>query len=216
MIKLNNRLKTIGDLVENHSFVLDVGTDHGLLVIYLLKKGIKATGTDNKQGPVDNAIKNLKKEKVKGEIRLGDGLDTLKDEDTVVISGMGGLNTIGILSRNRNKLKQVKTIILSPNNYVEQVRRYLSKLGYYIENEVLVKEKYIYNVIVFKKGHKFYTKKDYYFGPILRKNKDKLFKEYFNRDLKSKKIILNLITKKDYYRKFLLKRTVKMIESELK
>ena len=39
MIKLNNRLKTIGDLVENHSFVLDVGTDHGLLVIYLLKKG---------------------------------------------------------------------------------------------------------------------------------------------------------------------------------
>lgn len=216
MIKLNKRLKTIGDLVESHSFVLDVGTDHGLLVIYLLQKGIKAVGSDNKEGPVENAKKNLKRNKIDGEIRIGDGLDALQDEDTVVISGMGGLNIINILRNNLAKAKKINTFIISPNNYVEAVRRYLVKIGFYIDNEVLVKDKYIYNVIVFKKGHKFYNKRDYYFGPVLRRNQDKLFKEYFTNDKKSKLIIYNLLDKKQYSRKLLLKRTVKMIESELK
>ena len=43
-MKINNRLKMIGDLVEANSFCLDVGCDHALLDIYLVsqKKNIKA------------------------------------------------------------------------------------------------------------------------------------------------------------------------------
>ena len=37
-MKINNRLKQIGDLVEANSFCLDVGCDHALLDIYLVKK----------------------------------------------------------------------------------------------------------------------------------------------------------------------------------
>lgn len=216
MIKINNRLKTIGDLVDSHSFVLDIGCDHGLLEVYLLKKKINIVGSDNKQGPLDSAKKNYKDNNVEGELRLGDGLDTLKNEDTVIISGMGGLNIISILKKDIKKSKSVNTYILSPNNYVEYVRRYLVKLGYYIDNEVLVKDKYVYNVIVFKKGRKFYSKKDYFFGPILLKNKNKLFNEYYGRELDNSVIIRKLLPKKEHYRRYLINKKIKKIERELK
>jgi tRNA (adenine22-N1)-methyltransferase len=215
MININKRLKTIGDLVDSHSFVLDVGCDHGLLEVYLLKKKINIVGSDNKQGPLDNARKNYKNNHVKGELRLGDGLDALKDEDTVIISGMGGLNIISILRKDIKKTKSVDTYILSPNNYVEAVRRYLSKLGYHIDDEVLVKDKFIYNVIVFKKGKKFYRNKDYYFGPVLLKKKDKLFYEYYNRELDNALVIKKLLPKKQRYRRYLINKKIKKIESEL-
>ena len=216
MIKINNRLKLIGDLVDKNDNVLDIGCDHGLLEIYLLKKKIKVVGTDNKKGPLDICKSNLKKEKLKCELRLGDGLDTYNDEDTVIISGMGGLNIIKILQKDINKSKKVDKYILSPNNYIKNVREYMSKLGYYIDDERLVKDKYIYNILVFKKGKKRYKKKEYYFGPILLQNKDKLFYEYYERELKSNQIIQKLLPKNDWSRHFLIKKKIKMIESELK
>ena len=216
MIKINKRLQMIGDLVDPHSFVLDVGCDHGLLEVYLIQKGVKVTGSDLREGPVNNAKKNLRKYKVFGNIIVADGLDGYTSEDTVIISGMGGLNIINILQRGSAKLRNIDTFILSPNNYVEAVRRYMHRMGYYISNEKLVKDKYIYNIIVFKRGYRFYTKRDYYFGPVLRKNKDKLFEEYFRKDLESKKIIYKMLNKKDHYRKFILNKDVKRIESELK
>lgn len=215
MIKINNRLKLIGDLVDKNDNVLDIGCDHGLLEIYLLKKKIKVVGTDNKKGPLDICKSNLKKEKVKCELRLGDGLDTYSDEDTVIISGMGGLNIIKILKKDVNKSKKVDKYILSPNNYIKDVRMYLNKLGYYIEDEILIKDKYIYTVIVFKKGKKRYNKKEYYFGPILLKNKNKLFNEYYKKDLNSKEIIIKLLPKNDYYHRLLLHNNIKMIKKEL-
>ena len=90
MIKINNRLKLIGDLVDKNDNVLDIGCDHGLLEIYLLKKKIKVVGTDNKKGPLDICKSNLKKEKLKCELRLGDGLDTYKDEDTIKLIDLTG------------------------------------------------------------------------------------------------------------------------------
>ena len=215
MIKINNRLKLIGDLVDKNDNVLDIGCDHGLLEIYLLKKKIKVVGTDNKKGPLDICKSNLKKEKVKCELRLGDGLDTYSDEDTVIISGMGGINIIKILQKDVIKSKKVDKYILSPNNYIKDVRMYLNKLGYYIEDEILIKDKYIYTVIVFKKGKKRYNKKEYYFGPILLKNKNKLFNEYYKKDLNSKEIIIKLLPKNDYYHRLLLHNNIKMIKKEL-
>ena len=189
MIKLNNRLKAISDLVTKDYSYLDIGCDHGLLEVYLLKKNIKIVGSDNKQGPLDNARKNFKSNKVYGELRLGDGLDAYNGEDGVIICGMGGINIISIIRNNISKIKDIDTFILSPNNYIEAVRKY---------------------------GKKRYKKKEYYFGPILLQNKDKLFYEYYERELKSNQIIQKLLPKSDWSRQFLIKKKIKMIESELK
>ncbi len=89
-MKINNRLKKIGDLVEANSFCLDVGCDHALLDIYLVQreKNIKTIASDVKEGPLNHAQKNIKKYHLEDEIecRLGDGLDTYSDDiDTIII-----------------------------------------------------------------------------------------------------------------------------------
>ena len=221
-MKINDRLKLIGDLVKANSFCLDVGCDHALLDIYLVKrnKNIKAIASDVAEGPIEIAKNNIKRERLEGKIetRLGDGLDTYSDEvDTIIISGMGGRNMIGIMKSHIEVLKKVDTIILSPNNYQEDVKRFLCNNGFYISNEKLVKEKkFIYQVIVFEKGKERYNKLDYFFGPVLRKNKDKLFIEYFTRELVSREILLKMLPKGYFFKKLKTKKEINNIKEEIK
>ena len=220
-MKINSRLKKIGDLVEANSFCLDVGCDHALLDIYLVKKkkNIKCIASDIAEGPVEAAKKNIKREKLENEIevRLGDGLDTYSDDvNTVIISGMGGRSIIGILKYKMNIVKKIDTFILSPNNYQIDVKKFLCKNGFYIDDEVLVKEKkFIYQILVFEKGKKHDTKRDYFFGPVLLQKKGSLFNDYYSRELKSREILLNLLPKNYRYKKFITRKEIKMIKEEL-
>ena len=220
-MKINERLKKIGDLVKANSFCLDIGCDHAFLDIYLVKKNknIKAVASDVIEGPLEQAKKNIKREGLENkiEIRLGDGLDIYTPEiDTIIISGMGGRSMIGIFKKHEEYLKNIKSIILSPNNYQEDVKRYLTKKGFIITREELVQEKkFIYQIIVFEQGRKKYTKKEYFFGPYFLTHKDQLFKEYFARELLSRKILLQVLPKNYIYKKLVTKREIKMIEKEL-
>lgn len=220
-MKINDRLKHIGDLVEANSFCLDIGCDHAFLDIYLVKqnKNIKAIATDIAEGPVKQARENIKREGLEDtiEVRLGNGLDTYSDEvNTVIISGMGGRNMIGIFKNNMKVLKKIDTIIVSPNNYQIDVKKFLTKNGFYIDDEELVKEKkFIYQIIKFKRGRKHYTRKEFFFGPVLLKKKGNLFEEYYKREKLSREILISILPKNYRYKKFITKREIKMIEKEL-
>ncbi len=220
-MKINARLKKIGDLVNANSFCLDVGCDHALLDIYLvsLKKDIRVIASDIKQGPLEQAKQNIKREKLEKEIILsqGDGLSTYQDGvDTVIISGMGGRNIIGICKSNLKILKKIDTLLISPNNYQEDVKRFLCKNGYYIENEEFVKDNnFIYQIIIFKKGKRKYTKKEYFFGPVFLIKKGPLFREYYLRELKSREILITLLPKNYRYKKYKTKKEIEMIKNEI-
>ena len=76
------------------------------------------------------------------------------------------------------------------------LRYKVTKIGYYIEKESLVKDKgIIYTIIRFKKGHRFYTKKQLYFGPYLLKENSSLFKEKREKELKKLKLFYPMIPK---------------------
>ena len=220
-MKINARLKKIGDLVEANSFCLDVGCDHALLDIYLVKqnKDIKAVASDIAEGPLTQAKNNIKREKLDGKIetRLGYGLRTYtNDINTIIISGMGGRNMIGIFKDRPKVLKSVDTIILSPNNYQEDVKRYLTKNKFYISNEEFVKDgKFIYQIIIFKRGKKKYTKKDYFFGPVFLIKKGPLFREYYEREAKSREILLTLLPKNYRLKRYITKKEISMIKKEI-
>ena len=220
-MKINDRLKHIGNLVEANSFCLDVGCDHAFLDIYLVKqnKNIKAIASDIAEGPVKQARENIKREGLekKIEVRLGNGLDTYSDEvDTVIISGVGGRNMIGIFKNNMKVLKKIDTIIISPNNYQIDVKKFLTKNGFYIDDEELVKDKkFIYQIIKFKKGKRHYTRREYFFGPVLLEKKGNLFEEYYKREKLSREILISILPKNYRYKKFITKREIKMIEREL-
>ncbi len=220
-MKINARLKKIGDLVEANSFCLDVGCDHALLDIYLVhrNKNIKAVASDIAEGPLEQAKKNIKRERLddKIETRLGNGLSTYTDEiDTVIISGMGGRNIIGICKENLKILKKIKTLIISPNNYQIDVKKYLTKNGFYIDNEEFVKDKnFIYQIIILKRGKKKYTKKEYFFGPKFLEKKGPLFREYYLRELKSKEILKSMLPSKYRLKRYQLKKEIELIKNEI-
>ena len=221
-MKINNRLKTIGDLVPLSSYPLDIGCDHALLSIYLVKeKGIKkAVASDNKSGPLKKAKENVNFYKVKDKVELieAEGLNSYKEGiDTITISGMGGLNINRILENNKNYLKNINTIILSPNNYSIAVKRKLLKLGYYISDEKLVKENnIIYQILVFKKGRKYYSYKKLYLGPVLMTKEDELTKEYYKKELETKRSLLEALPKSFYSKIRLTKKEIKYLEDVLK
>ncbi len=220
-MKINARLKKIGDLVEANSFCLDVGCDHALLDIYLIHrdKNIKTIASDIAAGPLDQAKKNIKREHLEDviETRLGPGLSTYTQEvNTIIISGMGGRNIIGICKDNLNILKKINTLIISPNNYQEDVKKYLCKHGFYISNEEFVKDKkFIYQIIILKRGKKKYTKKEYFFGPIFLEKKGPLFREYYDRELKTRDILISMLPNNYRLKKYKLKKEIKMIKNEI-
>ena len=188
MIKLSKRLLSIANLVNDNSKVVDIGCDHGLVSIYLAmnKQNISIIASDINQNALDNAIKNINKYHLEDKIKvcLSNGLDNINDEiDTIIISGMGGHTIIDILANNQEKLNTVNNIIIQSNNDIEYVRRKIVKLGYYISKEKLILDKNIYyTVILFTKGKKKYTNKEYYFGPILLKENSKIFIERKNKE----------------------------------
>jgi len=220
-VKLNNRLLNITEYVEEKSSVIDVGCDHALLSIYIAqnKNPLKVIASDIKEGPLEGAKNNIKKYCVEDKVitKLGSGIETIEEDiNTIIISGMGGLNMIGILKYNTNKYKNVNTIILSPNNDTNRVRKEICKLGFYIEKEKLVKEKnIIYPIICFKRGKVKYSYTDYLYGPILIKNKEPLFLEYLNKEKQTKEKLLSILPKKYIKRRYELKKELKEINKIL-
>lgn len=202
MIKLSKRLLAIANLIDDNSKVADIGCDHGLVSIYLAmnKQNISIIASDINQNALDNAIKNINKYHLEDKIKvcLSNGLDNINDEiDTIIISGMGGHTIIDILTNNQEKLNTVNNIIIQSNNDIEYVRRKIVKLGYYISKEELILDKNIYyTVILFTKGKKKYTNKEYYFGPILLKENSKIFIEKNNKEYTKLVNIKNNIPKR--------------------
>ena len=198
-MKINNRLKLVGDYVDKGSVPLDIGCDHAKLSIYLLKeKNFPFVyASDNKIGPLNQARENVNYYNLADKIELinADGLNSLNDKiDTITITGMGGLTINKMFLENKNKLTNIKTIILSPNNFIKEVRETINKLGYYLKDEELVEESdKLYHILVFSKGNKTYSDKELYLGPILMTKNKEIIKKYYRNELSNiNKVLLNI------------------------
>lgn len=219
MNKLSKRLEVVSSFIEDNSKIVDIGCDHGLLSIYLASnyKNIKIIASDVNKNALSSAINNIKKYNLEDRIetRLGPGLDVVSPDeiDTVVISGMGSNTIVGILKYSKDKLVNVNNIIVQSNTDLYFLRKNITSIGYYIEDEVLVEDKgIIYTVIKFTKGKKGYNFKDLYLGPVLLEKNDKLFKKKNEKELKTMKMINKNITKGHYLYRLKIKRNIKILE----
>ena len=220
MNNLSIRLKEISTFIPDNISLVDIGCDHALLDIYLYKnrKNIKIIATDINENALEQAKKNIKKYKLEDyiETRISNGLNNIdKDEiDTIVISGMGAHTIVGILYSNMNKLSNVSNIIVQSNNHIEFLRKKITLIGYYIDNEKLVKDNdIIYTIISFKKGKKRYNKKEIFFGPYLLKENSILFKEKNKKDLEKLLFLESIIPKNHYLHRFKTKRKIKLYKN---
>ena len=222
MIKLSSRLKALADYIEDNDSMVDIGCDHGLLDIYLTlnKKNVKVVASDVNENALNNAKKNIKKYNLEDEIStvLSNGLDNIDTSmlNTIVISGMGAHTIVGILYNNLKKLKSIKKIVIQSNNDLDFLRYKVSKIGYYIKKESMVKDAgIIYTLIEFRRGMRFYSKKELYFGPYLLKENSVLFKEKCKQDLGKLEGFYPLIPKKNYHHRMKTYFKIKMLKKIL-
>jgi len=136
-INLPNRLKTIADLIEPGARVIDVGTDHGYLPVYLAQSGIARNiiASDISAGSLAAALRSAEKYDVteKIEFVIAPGLSGVSDldVDTIVIAGVGG-ETISSILEDAPWTKNGHKLILQPQTKKEELIRFLQENGYNI------------------------------------------------------------------------------------
>lgn len=219
MNKLSKRLEVVASFIKDNSKIIDIGCDHGLLSIYLANKykNINIIASDVNKNALTSAVNNIMNAKLEERIetRLGSGLEVVSPDeiDTVVIAGMGSNTIVGILKYSKDKLVNVNNIIVQSNTDLYFLRKNITSIGYYIEDEILVEDKgIIYTVIKFTKGNKRYSYKELYIGPILLEKKDRLFQKKKEKELKTLKMINKNITKGHYLYRLRIRKNIKILE----
>ena len=220
-MRTSKRLKAITQFIDENDKIIDIGCDHALLDIYLKEEypNISVIASDISEGAIKQAKKSIKRHNLDEEIdvRIGDGLTVADTDeyDTIVISGMGFYTIKEILS-NKEKIKNVKKIIIQSNTDIVKLRKYIIKLGYKITKEKLVEDKdIIYTIIQFVPGIEKYDYKQIYFGPRLMENKDELFNDYYSKKLLKYENLLLQLPNNNILNRLHHKRLIKIIKNEI-
>lgn len=161
-IKLSPRLLACAEYVPENTTLIDVGTDHAYLPVWLVqnhKIKVPAVACDINAGPLSRARASAEQYEVEDSIEfiLNNGLAGMSGEtaETVVIAGMGGETIAGIIEASGWKWTPRHTFILQPMSKIPELCRYIYENGFYIEKERLVRDgKEIYRVMRVKVGRR--------------------------------------------------------------
>ena len=146
LFSLGPRLSLCAELTRPGRSLLDIGTDHAYLPIWLLKTGKipRAVASDIHQGPLDAARRHAALYGVGEELRLvrSDGLRALapEDGDDIAIAGMGGELILRMLTETPWLRDPGKRLVLQPMTQLEKLRLGLWKLGFQVAEEHAVEE----------------------------------------------------------------------------
>lgn len=186
-VHLSPRLSAIADLISPGARVIDVGTDHAMLPVYLAQTGKAAHvwASDIRPGPLA-AARSLVAKTGTGdivELRLTDGLTGFSraDGDTVVIAGMGGETMVSILAA-APWVSDGVTLILAPQTKQAELRQFLARSGLLITSEQLVQDAgRIYPILTAKAGQApEYTPAEWHTGLFAQISAEPLFEKYLD------------------------------------
>ncbi|WP_439442620.1 tRNA (adenine(22)-N(1))-methyltransferase [Listeria aquatica] len=201
--KLSKRLEKVAHFIEPQSRIADIGSDHAYLPCYAVLKGFAsfAIAGEIADGPFRSAQDQVEKTGLLAQIsvRKGDGLEVLEpsDEvDTVVIAGMGGPLIANILENGKRKLARVKRLILQPNIAAKRIREWGAREQFQITAEEIIEEDHkIYEILVLERSNEpvDYSEDELFFGPMLLKEKNAIFRTKWQHERDTwKKITENI------------------------
>jgi len=153
--KLSARFEAMAAFVRAGESIADIGTDHALLPIYLVRSGVSpfAVLTDISPGPLAKARAGVGKliaslpaaPRNDGvfDLRLGDGLKVLgpAEVDTVIIAGVGGETIISILEADPDKTGSFKKYILQPRTKKNLLEEWLAGSGWNVIGKTTAEER---------------------------------------------------------------------------
>lgn len=151
---IGKRLNTIIQFCGKSKRIADIGCDHGYVLSAMAKNGAKYLVASDISAPsvkkAETLLNSIGFDNF--SVRVGDGLATLNDEDSldmIVIAGMGGYEIMDILSSSHIKLTN---LVLQPQNNVVKLRKYLMDNNFYIVKDIVVEDRdKFYNVLKVKK-----------------------------------------------------------------
>ena len=143
--RLSRRLNAAFLLVEGGKRLADIGTDHALLPIALVKKGKVpfAIASDINPQPLEKARENIAREGLSDRIetRLTNGARGLENSaEEFVIAGMGGELIADIISSSEFLKNNSIHLVLQPMTKIPILRRWLWDNGFCIEREVYLED----------------------------------------------------------------------------
>ena len=149
-MNLSKRLMAAVDMVTEGFAVVDVGCDHAYTSIELVrKKSPCAVASDVRPGPLKAAREHIAEAGLEDKITtvLADGVPrniiSLLPENvpaSLVITGMGGMLIIKILSEAGELLDRFDELVLSPQSDIYAVRKFLVERGYVFIDEAEILE----------------------------------------------------------------------------
>ena len=202
-MELSKRLNWIIEKLDKVEVIMDVGTDHGYIPIYLVKNNIakKVIASDINKEPLKKAKINASLDGVldKIDLRLGGGLFPLnnKEANAVIIAGMGGNLIRDILENDLNKVKNLDYLILQPAQNPEVLRKYLYNNNYEIlEEDICLDENKYYEIfkVKYKSGDYILLEDIFYeISPTMLSKKLPLFKSYIENKIEKNKKVMEFI-----------------------
>lgn len=209
-VELSKRLQEVAKFVKNDQIILDIGSDHAYLPIYLIQEKLipAAIAGEVVKGPYKKTKEQVVLRGLSEKIstRLGSGFDVLGEEEDIgsaFICGMGGILIAQIIEKGLadKKIDQNTRLILQPNNNEQYLRQLLMDQQFKIDEERIVKEndKY-YEVIVANKskGEVNYSDAELIFGPHLLFEKTENFELKWQAVRENNQAILKKLNKKNH------------------
>lgn len=205
MIKISKRLETVASFVKKGSHIVDIGTDHGYIPIWLVEQGVVdyAIAMDIGKGPLERAREHIALYQLdtKIETRLSDGLKELKEGevDTAIIAGMGGKLILQILKEGSHMWNTISMFIVSPQSDLDVFRQEICQMGLVIEDETMVVEEgKFYTIMVLKKGTMNQQQEyEYKYGSKLIEKKHPVLLEFLEKEFHQLVEIQQQVAKQD-------------------
>lgn len=207
-MELSKRMQAVADLVTVGNKVVDIGTDHAYIPIYLIEenKSPAVIAMDINEGPLQIAENHIKEKQLQDKIqlRLSNGFERLEpyEAESAVIAGMGGALVIRILDAYREVTNSMKEIILQPQSEIAKVREYLLSEGFSVLEEDMVVEdgKYypMMRVCVSEnKDIQMWNEAELEYGKLLLEKKHPVLYQFLNRELHIREGILEKLKQQE-------------------
>lgn len=195
-MELSKRLQAVAGLVSEGNRLVDVGTDHGYIPIYLVerKKIPSAIAMDVKAGPLSRAEEHIRQAGFDAYItcRLSDGLRELVpgEGDSLLLAGMGGNLMVRILTEKPEVRDSFRELILQPQSAQALVRKTMDETGWRVDREDMVLEdgKFypMLRVVPADRaerdhGTDYENRAEFAYGKLLLREKHPVLKKYLDR-----------------------------------
>lgn len=185
---LSPRLAVCASFVRKGSVVADIGTDHALLPVWLVREGVasRAIASDINEGPIARARLNIQQHDMGHAVTtvVANGLAGIApgQADDIVIAGMGGDLIAAILSAAEWIKDGDIRLILQPMSHAERLREYLFTTGFEVtEEQAVIDAGRVYSVMCAHYTGATQSDEVMLYGGLLVGRTDEASREYLER-----------------------------------